>query len=142
MISVAPEKLVDLERITSADIFNAPAERVIAQGRLLPPDATVPKPLAGQLALMLAEAVANAVRHGGASNIDVMMEKGEASLIINIRDNGKGFSAQPTQDAHRELAMANVGAASLHERVCALGGSLTVSSSRTGAELAIRFPVS
>src|SRR6266566_4218020 len=29
------ERLVDLERITSADIFNAPAERVIAQGRLL-----------------------------------------------------------------------------------------------------------
>src|SRR5205809_5115880 len=29
------EKLVDLERITSADIFNAPAERVIAQARLL-----------------------------------------------------------------------------------------------------------
>src|SRR2546430_601484 len=29
------EKLVYLERITSADIFNAPAERVIAQGRLL-----------------------------------------------------------------------------------------------------------
>src|SRR5262249_15190355 len=29
------EKLVDWERITSADIFNAPAERVIAQGRLL-----------------------------------------------------------------------------------------------------------
>jgi hypothetical protein len=29
------EKLVYLERLTSADIFNAPAERVIAQGRLL-----------------------------------------------------------------------------------------------------------
>ena len=29
------EKLVYFERITSADIFNAPAERVIAQGRLL-----------------------------------------------------------------------------------------------------------
>src|SRR5438477_8140112 len=30
-----PEKLVYLERLTSADIFNAPVERVIAQGRLL-----------------------------------------------------------------------------------------------------------
>jgi hypothetical protein len=29
------EKLVDLERRTRADIFNAPTERVIAQGRLL-----------------------------------------------------------------------------------------------------------
>jgi signal transduction histidine kinase len=96
----------------------------------------------GQLSLMLAEAIANAARHGGASNIDVVIEKGDASLAINVRDNGKGFSAQPTQDAHRELAIAPVGAASLHERVCALGGSLTVSSSPTGAELAIRFPAS
>src|SRR5439155_2428828 len=29
------EKLVDAERVTSADIFNAPAERAISQGRLL-----------------------------------------------------------------------------------------------------------
>src|SRR5439155_14312448 len=46
---------------------------------VVPPDTAVPKPLAGQLSLMLAEAVANAVRHGGASNIDIMMEKAEAS---------------------------------------------------------------
>ncbi len=108
---------------------------------IAPPDAKVPEALARQLSLMLAEAVANAVRHGGASNIDVVMEKAEGSLVINVRDNGKGFDGQPTQDAHQELVMANIGAASLHERVCTLGGSLTVSSSPTGAELAIRFPV-
>jgi signal transduction histidine kinase len=90
---------------------------------------------------MLAEAVANAVRHGGATNIEVVMETGGGSLVINVRDNGKGFDGQPTQDAHRELVMAGIGAASLHERVCALGGSLSVSSSPTGAELAIRLPV-
>jgi signal transduction histidine kinase len=104
-----------------------------------PPDAKVPESLAGQLSLMLAEAVANAVRHGGASNIDVVMEKGEGYLVINVRDNGTGFGAQPTQDAHQ--VMASTGAASLRERVGALGGSLTVSSFPKGAELAIRFPV-
>jgi signal transduction histidine kinase len=106
-----------------------------------PPDTTVPKPLAGQLALMLAEAVANAVRHGGASNIDVVMEKADGSLVINVRDNGKGFSGQPTEETRRELLMANTGVTSVRERVCALGGSLTVSSSPAGAELAIRLPV-
>jgi signal transduction histidine kinase len=106
-----------------------------------PPDTTVPRPLAGQLALMLAEAVANAVRHGGASKIDVVMEKVEGSLVINVRDNGKGFSGQPTEETRRKLPMTGTGATSVRERVCALGGSLTVSSSPAGAELAIRLPV-
>src|SRR5260370_31452384 len=87
-----------------------------------PPDTTVPKPLAGQLALMLAEAVANAVRHGGASNIDVKMEKAEESLVINVRDNGKGFSGQPPEETRRELPMAGTGPPSLPERVCSLAG--------------------
>ena len=106
-----------------------------------PPDAKVPEALAVQLSLMLAEAVANAVRHGGASKVDVVMEMAEGQLVTNVRDNGKGFDVQPTQDPDQKLVMAGIGAASLHERVCTLGGSLTVSSSPKGAELAIRFPV-
>jgi signal transduction histidine kinase len=108
---------------------------------VVPPDTTVPSALANQLVLLLAEAVANAVRHGGASNIDVMIEKAEGSLVLNVRDNGKGFHGEPIEETRRELVMAGTGAASVHERVCALGGSLTLSSSPTGAELAIRFPV-
>jgi signal transduction histidine kinase len=106
-----------------------------------PPDAKVPEALAAQLSLMLCEAVANAVRHGEASNIDVVMEKAEGYLVINVRDDGKGFSGQPTQDPDQKPVMAGIGVASLRERVGALGGSLTVSSCSTGAELTIRFPV-
>src|SRR5262249_52492786 len=102
---------------------------------VVPPDTTVPKPLAGQLTLLLAEAVANAARHGGASNIEVVMEKAERSLVINIRDNGKGFSGQPTEETREELLIAGTEATSVRERVCALGGSLTISSSQAGAEL-------
>jgi signal transduction histidine kinase len=106
-----------------------------------PPDTEVPRPVADQLSLMLAEAVANAVRHGGASNIDVVMKKAEGHFVINIRDNGKGFDGKPIHDQGREPAMEGIGVASVRDRVCALGGSLTVSSSQMGAQLAIRFPV-
>jgi len=105
-----------------------------------PPDVQIPQALAVQLSLMLSEAVANAVRHGGASNVDVAMTKADGHLIVNVRDNGKGFNSQPIQDAPQEQEP--IVASSLHERVCALGGSLTVSSNPTGAELAIRLPVS
>jgi signal transduction histidine kinase len=108
---------------------------------VVPPDTSVSNALANELALLLAEAVANAVRHGGASNIDVKIEKGKGSLVINVRDNGKGFNSEPIEETRRELVVAGTGAASVRERVCALGGSLTVSSSPTGAELAIRLPV-
>ena len=80
---------------------------------------------------MLSEAIANAVRHGGASNVDIVIKKAEGFFAVNVRDNGTGFDGP-----------ASTGTTSLHDRVCELGGSLTVSSSSSGAELAIRFPVS
>ena len=120
----------------TAQFWNCRASLLVA-----PPDAKVPEALAAQLSLMLCEAVANAVRHGEASNIDVVMEKAEGDLVINVRDDGKGFSHQSTQEPHQEPVMAGIGIASLRERVDALGGSLTVSNCPTGAELAIRFPV-
>ena len=119
----------------TAQYWNCKASFTVA-----PPDAKLPEALAGQVSLMLAEAIANAARHGGASNVDVVMEKDDGSLAISIRDNGKGFNGQPSQDPHQGLAKTSIMAASLHERVCALGGSLTVSSSPSGAELAIRLP--
>jgi signal transduction histidine kinase len=104
-----------------------------------PPDVQLPQALAVQLSLMLSEAVANAVRHGEASNVDVAMTKANGHLIVNVRDNGKGFNSQPIQDPPQEQEP--IVTSSLRERVCALGGSLTVSSYPTGAELAIRLPV-
>jgi signal transduction histidine kinase len=106
-----------------------------------PADAKVPSPLAGELSLMMSEAVANAARHGGASYVDVVIEKEDRSLALKIRDNGKGFNGQPTQAAHQEFAMRDIGVSSVHDRVRALGGSLAVSSSPAGAELTIRLPV-
>jgi signal transduction histidine kinase len=99
---------------------------------VIPHDAEVSEALAAQLSLMLAEAVANAARHGGATNVDVEMEKADGQLVTSIRDNGKGFAGRATP---------GIAAASLRERVCALGGSMSVSSSPAGTTLVIRVPV-
>jgi signal transduction histidine kinase len=103
-----------------------------------PPDAKIPQPLGLQLSLMLSEAVANAARHGGASNINVVMEKVEGNFAIKVADNGKGF-ADGSTDSHQQPVTPDI--ASLRERVRSLGGSLTISSCPIGAELVIRFPV-
>jgi signal transduction histidine kinase len=109
---------------------------------VVPPDAKVPEPLTGQLSFMLAEAVANAVRHGAASSIDVLVEKTDSQLLINIRDNGKGFDGPPVACEEQELVVLDRGPVSLGERVGALRGCLTVATSSTGAQLTIQVPVS
>jgi signal transduction histidine kinase len=98
-----------------------------------PDNATMPQPLADQVSFMLAEAVANAARHGGASKVEVAMEKANGHLAINIRDNGSGFACLDKHE-HEEPA-------SIRERVRALGGSLDIANFPNGAELAIRVPV-
>jgi signal transduction histidine kinase len=106
-----------------------------------PPDVKVAKPLFGQLSFMFAEAVANAVRHGGASIIDVVMEKTDGDFLINIRDNGKGFHSRAAACEHDGPTVLDRAPISLRERVSALGGSVRVISSSKGAQLAIRVPV-
>jgi signal transduction histidine kinase len=91
--------------------------------------------MADQLSHMLAEAIANAARHGEASNVDVALTRANGYRDITIRDNGKGFASVPIKYEREKPA-------SICERVRALGGSIDIQSSSTGAELAIRVPAS
>ena len=83
---------------------------------------------------MLAEAVANAARHGGASRIDVAIERANKYFYIKVRDNGRGYDS-PVRHEHEKPA-------SIRKRVSALGGSLSVTSFPNRTELTIRVPVS
>jgi signal transduction histidine kinase len=59
--------------------------------RVVPADAQVPSAIAEHLWLILAEAVANAAKHGGASRVLVDLERTTEALAICISDNGSGF---------------------------------------------------
>jgi signal transduction histidine kinase len=106
-----------------------------------PEDARVSTAIGGQLSLMLAEAVSNAVRHGAASAVDVVIEKTNVELVVNISDNGRGFDASPLEREDEDLVASSAGPVSLRERVRDLGGSLDVRSSPAGSKLKIRMPV-
>jgi signal transduction histidine kinase len=132
-----PKAVSDRETVLSGDL----QQLVQNTGRywncttsfsITPRNATVPHALAEQLSFALAEAIANAARHGGASMIEVAMKRENGHLDISIRDNGKGFG-DPVRCDHKEPI-------SIRERVCTLGGSLSVTSSPDGTELAIRVP--
>ena len=106
-----------------------------------PPEATVSPTLCVHLSLMLAEAIANAVRHGGASTVRVAIRKTREEVILTVSDDGRGFNGATFSYDDKGLAEAGVGPFSLRERVRELGGLLGLKSSPVGVDLQIQLPV-
>lgn len=80
---------------------------------------------------LVREAVANAVRHGSATSVDVSLGKGPQEFVLTIADNGAGFSGPKQTAVPRSLA----------ERVGALGGTLVISSREGDTRIAITLPL-
>lgn len=68
------------------------------------------------------EAVGNAVRHAGASNLDVTLEDAPGGVVIRVADDGRGFD--PDQAGSPD----HVGVASMRERATLAGGWLNIRS--------------
>jgi len=79
------------------------------------------------------EALNNAVRHSGAKNATVSVEKLPTSIVVRVSDDGRGF------DPARSRGMGLLG---MEERVRRLGGALRVDSQPgNGATLIAELPV-
>lgn len=87
-----------------------------------------------QLHLIAREAVANAIRHSGATQIEVDLEYAGPRVGVTVRDNGCGMD-------HRELGHeqdGHWGLLGMRERAEALGGQLRIWSRRgAGTEVQI-----
>jgi signal transduction histidine kinase len=104
-----------------------------------PEQARISATLCVQVSLMLAEAVANAVRHGRASRVEVAVRSADKELLIDVRDNGRGFNGASFSYSDMDVLPPGMGPYSLRERVRELGGSLGLRSSPAGVELKIRL---
>ncbi len=103
-------------------------------------DAGVPDDVGREMYLLAREAVVNAVRHGGATEIGIDVQGGaQGGVDLRVTDNGRGFpfSGRFTGE---QLAADERGPASLRERVAALGGSLVLTSGPGGTVLEMRIP--
>jgi signal transduction histidine kinase len=79
------------------------------------------------------EALTNVVRHSGADECTVRLEVRGDEIRIEVRDNGKGFSAD---------APTGVGLNSMHERAVEVGGAFALESSPgAGTRLEARLPL-
>jgi len=87
------------------------------------------------------EGLVNAARHAEASTIRVHVSIADGRVHLSIADNGKGFPFTGTYDL-AWLEKMDQGPLTLRERVAALQGNLTLTSSRqTGTELLITVPL-
>jgi signal transduction histidine kinase len=109
--------------------------------QVAPAGAGVPSTCGHQLSLILAEAVANAVRHGGANTVAVSMNRLEGGLDIRVRDDGSGFASERVILHHEELSGNGRGPDSIRDRVSSLGGRLDIASTPEGAALHIHLPL-
>jgi signal transduction histidine kinase len=96
-------------------------------------DASIPIRMQLDLQQLLREAVANAVRHGGASRIDIDVGVDHDQLRLQVKDNGSGFL--PANGA------ALVEPWSLKERVDRAHGSLSLFSEPGCTNLVITLPL-
>jgi len=96
--------------------------------------APIPIRLQLDLEQLLREAVANAVRHGGASKVEVNLAVDGDQLRFDVRDNGSGFAALNGDSPVEPW--------SLRERVDRAKGSLLLVSRKGRTDISISLPLS
>jgi signal transduction histidine kinase len=85
---------------------------------------------------IVAEAVQNATRHGGADEVSVKLDT-NGGLQLRVADNGSGFD--PNEAASRRAP--GFGLVSMRERAEAIGGEFRVSSQPGGGTVVeVRLP--
>ncbi len=83
----------------------------------------------------LQETLTNAIKHASASQIWVELSCDDQDLVLNVQDNGSGFSLA-------ELASrTGIGITGLRERLTIVGGELIITSSANGTIISARLPL-
>jgi signal transduction histidine kinase len=72
------------------------------------------------------EAVRNAVKHAGATAVEVTIDREDADLLVRIQDDGRGFSME---DLARRQEQGHVGLSLLERTAVDGGGALRIDSS-------------
>lgn len=104
-----------------------------ASGLVLPPDAAVP------MALILAEAIANALEHGfverESGQISVLLEHADDAVTLRVEDNGAGLPANFDLDAADSLGLRISRVLSRQ-----LGAEYTLTDRAPGCRMLLRVP--
>jgi two-component system NarL family sensor kinase len=118
------------------------AERVGIQATLNFPDKMDRLPRIVEVALfrILQESLTNVHRHSGSPTVEVEMEVNPETVILTIRDAGRGIP-EHIMKQFSESGTAGIGLAGMRERLSDLGGELRVQSNSKGTVLLATIPL-
>src|SRR6185437_16207862 len=117
------------ERVTGGSQIKPQVE---VQGTYHP----LPERTESELLRIAQEAVTNAVRHSGASTVEIMLKFSRRRIRMTIADNGRGFTgpAPSVPDGH-------FGLTGMSERAQQIGGTVTITSSEgEGTRVRVEVP--
>jgi signal transduction histidine kinase len=104
-------------------------------------DGLLPKDSEINLYRILQECLNNIVKHSVASTAEVRVQRDRNSLSIMVRDNGRGFSLDPTSQG--EPTRRGLGLTGIPERVRMLGGTYAIRSAPgEGTSISLRIELS
>ena len=92
----------------------------------------------GSLFGIAQEAVANAGRHSGASNLTVSVTSVNGHVELRVRDDGSGFDEEAAMEWDEP---GHIGLPTMRERAELVGGALIIDSSRDGTTVLARVPL-
>jgi signal transduction histidine kinase len=94
----------------------------------------LPQPVETQLFAIGREALANVLRHAGATTAHVRVEARQEQVVVEICDNGRGFNPNGGHPGH-------FGLESMRSRATEIGGRLTIASAPgAGTVVRVRVP--
>jgi signal transduction histidine kinase len=88
------------------------------------------------------EAIHNVKKHAAAQSLMVQLEYGPAEIALEVRDNGRGFTAEHfTPNGKAPDASGHYGLTGMRERAASIGGTLEVASEPgSGTTVRLRMP--
>ena len=89
----------------------------------------------------LQEALTNIHHHSGASRSEILIERSDAQVALEVKDNGCGMKYDLLKRFRETGAGLGVGLTGMCERVRDLGGDLQLDSDSNGTLVRIRIPV-
>ncbi|WP_057940520.1 sensor histidine kinase [Algoriphagus resistens] len=84
---------------------------------------------------IIQEAITNILKHAKAQKVDILIYEEIDSLILTIKDNGKGL------DSKKSTGKSSIGLQSIKRRVQAMDGEIEIASDSKGTEIAISIPL-